>query len=140
MNVVVIQLRATAGVAAYHGGRPRAVGEFERPARLDTLQHADEPLFHAMLGGNFPSGFFFVDVRGTQVAEALQLLGVLNHGRRHDLLRDPSDINVEVLTSNPVQGEKLVHAVRDIELPKSPLENQPIKSLQDTGDERSKAL
>ena len=65
---------------------------------------------------------------------------MLDQGRFHDLLRDSSDINLEVLTPNPVQREKLVHAVREIELRKSPFENQPIESLQDTGDERSKAL
>ena len=104
------------------------------------MQNADEPFFHRMLGGKFPSGFFFIDVGGRQVEEALHLFGFRDQGCCHDLLRDLSNIKLEVLTPDLVPREKLVHAVRVIELHKSPFENQAIESLQDTGDQRSKAL
>ena len=93
-----------------------------------------------MRGSNFPGDFFFIRVGGIQITKALRLFGLDDRRRFHDLLRYPSDIGVEVLTPNPVLRKENVHAFGHIKIPKFPFENQPIKTLQNTGDERAKAL
>ena len=140
MDVVVIQMRALAAFPLYDRRALTILKRVESPAGFNTLQNAHQSLLHALLGGNLASRFLFVGIARIQIAVALQFFRLGDQRRFQDLFCYPSDVGFEVLTGNTVDPKKSVHAFGAIKVPKLSLEDQPIETLQNTGDERSKTL
>jgi len=140
MKIVVIQLRAAAAFTANDRGAVLVLYALESPARFHTLQNASQPLFDPMLRSNLSSRFVQIRVGGIQKTEPIGLLGLRDQRRVHNLLGYASNIGLEVLSPNAILAKEDVHPIREIEVLKSPFENEAIEALQNTGDEQSKAL
>ena len=139
-QVVVIQMRTLAPLAANGQTAVRHFFGVEGPARFHALQHAHQSFTHVVFQSHAPSDLLFVRAAGIQIAITIQLF-CLGHQRcRHKLLGDLGSVGFELATADVIDPQQNIHPVGPIEFAQLAFEDQPIKPLQDTGDDQGKLL
>ena len=114
VEVVVIQLRALATLAAHLPETLRVLPPLKGPARLDTLQHAHESFSDVMLRGQVPGDWLFGDLAGIEVAKALPLARPAHQRGGQQPARDSGRVRLEIRALDPIEREQGVHALRAI--------------------------
>jgi len=140
MDVIVIQMRTLAALAANGQTTVRHFFRVESPTRFHAVQHANQSLADIVSLSNLPGKFLLIGVAGIQVAIALQLFRLGHQGCRHDLLGDLGGIGFELATPDVIDSQQNIHSMGSIEFPQLAFEDHSVKPLQHAGDKNGKLL